>query len=322
MSTLYSPLLGYALPTTGELAGSWGDVVNSSITQLVEDSVAGYATADVTSGNWTLSTTGAGVTNQARMMILIATGTPGTARNIIAPSSSKMYIVANLSDSAVTLKGSATTGVVVPAGSTALVSWVVSDFEVISDVIGPASSTANAVPTFFGTTGKVIQNNSGVTIASGVLAASGVKYNDGDSSNFIQIVAPTTVTTDTVLSLPNGAAASGQALGYIDVPQNSQSANYTLVLSDSGKHIYHPSADTTPRTFTIPANSSVAFPVGTAIGFVNDTGAGAVTIAITSDTLIAAGTGATGSRTLAASSIATAIKITSTSWMITGVTLT
>lgn len=322
MSTLYSPLLGYALPTTGELASTWGDVVNNSITQLVEDSVAGFATADVTSSNWTLTTTGGGVSNQARMMVLIATGTPGTARNIIAPSQSKVYVVANLSDSNVTVKGSATTGVVVPAGSTAVVSWVVSDFEIISDVIGPASSTANAVPTFYGTSGKVLQDNSGVTIASGVVTTSGVKYNDGDSSNYIQIIAPTTVAANTVLSLPNGAATSGQSLGYLDIPQNSQSANYTLVLTDSGKHIYHPSSDTTPRTFTIPANASVAFPIGTAIGFVNDTGAGAVTIAITSDTLIAAGTGSTGSRTLAASSIATAIKITATSWMITGTILT
>ncbi len=47
--------------------------------------------------------------------------------------------------------------------------------------------------------------------------------------------------------------------------QNSKSAAYTLVLSDAGKHILHPSADTTAQTFTIPANSSVAYPVGTAL---------------------------------------------------------
>lgn len=111
-------------------------------------------------------------------------------------------------------------------------------------------------------------------------------------------------------------------IGYLNIPQNSQSAAYTLVLSDSGKHIYHPSADTTARTWTIPANSSVAFPIGTAITFVNDTSAGTITISITSDTLVLAGTGTTGSRTLAASGMATAIKITSTRWMISGSGLT
>lgn len=94
------------------------------------------------------------------------------------------------------------------------------------------------------------------------------------------------------------------------------------MLADSGKHIYHPSADTTARTWTIPANSSVAYPIGTAITFVNDTSAGVITIAITTDTLVLAGAGTTGSRTLAANGIATAIKVTSTRWLISGTNLT
>lgn len=107
------------------------------------------------------------------------------------------------------------------------------------------------------------------------------------------------------------------------VAQNSQSAAYTLVLSDAGKHIYHPPADTTARTWTIPANSSVAFPVGTVITFDNDYGAGAITIAITSDTLVLVGAaGSTGSRTLASGGQATAIKVGSTRWRISGVGLT
>lgn len=111
-------------------------------------------------------------------------------------------------------------------------------------------------------------------------------------------------------------------IGYLNIPQNSQSAAYTLVLSDSGKHIYHPSSDTTARTWTIPANSSVAYPIGTAITFVNDTSGGTITIAITTDTLVLAGTGTTGSRTLAANGVATAIKVTSTRWIISGTGLT
>jgi hypothetical protein len=45
-------------------------------------------------------------------------------------------------------------------------------------------------------------------------------------------------------------------------------------------------------------------------------------VAITSDTLVLAGPGTTGSRTLAASGIATATKVTSTRWIIAGVGLT
>ena len=104
--------------------------------------------------------------------------------------------------------------------------------------------------------------------------------------------------------------------------QNSKSAAYTLVLADANKHILHPSADTTARIWTIPANASVAYEIGTAITFVNQNSGGAITIAITSDTMRLAGAGTTGSRTLAANGIATALKITSTEWIISGTNLT
>lgn len=100
------------------------------------------------------------------------------------------------------------------------------------------------------------------------------------------------------------------------IVQNSQSASYTFVLGDAGKQIYHTSA--TPHTFTIPANASVAYDVGTAITIVNANGGGTLTIAITTDTLRWGGVGSTGSRTLAATGVATVLKITSTEWLITG----
>jgi hypothetical protein len=113
---------------------------------------------------------------------------------------------------------------------------------------------------------------------------------------------------------------SGGAIVWLppQMLQNSQSTAYTLVLADSGKHILHPSADTTARVFTIPANSSVAYPIGTAITIVNQNAAGVITIAITTDTMRLAGAGTTGSRTLAANGIATALKLTSTEWIISG----
>lgn len=107
-----------------------------------------------------------------------------------------------------------------------------------------------------------------------------------------------------------------------DILQNSQSSAYTAVLSDSGGHIFHPSADTTARIWTIPANASVAYPIGTALTFINQNAAGVITIAITTDTMRLAGAGTTGSRTLAANGLATAVKITSTEWLISGVGLT
>ena len=111
------------------------------------------------------------------------------------------------------------------------------------------------------------------------------------------------------------------AVGFRNVPINSQSAAYTAVLADSGKVIFHPSGDTNARTYTIPANSSVAYALGTAITFINMTAA-VVTIAITTDTMYLSSAGTTGSRSLAQYGSATAIKMTSTTWLISGSGLT
>lgn len=146
----------------------------------------------------------------------------------------------------------------------------------LGDVVGPGSSTDNAIARYDSTTGKLLQNSN--------------------------------------VTVPDDAVAT--EVGYLNIPQNSKSADYTAVIADRGCHIFHPVGDNNPRTFTIPANASVAFAVGTAITFVNKINT--LTIAITSDTLTWAEDGSTGSRTLAANGIATALKITSTEWLISG----
>lgn len=142
MTTAYTSLLGLALPVTGELSGTWGNTVNNSITQLTEESIAGVSTQSVTSADWTLTTTGSGLSNQARTAILIPTGTPGVSRNIIAPSSSKAYVVINQSNAQVILKGSATTGVIIPGGSTLMCAWNGTDFIAVTALTLSSGTTA------------------------------------------------------------------------------------------------------------------------------------------------------------------------------------
>ena len=96
---------------------------------------------------------------------------------------------------------------------------------------------------------------------------------------------------------------------------NSQSANYTTVLSDMGKFLLHPTADNIARTFTIDSNANVAYPVGQELNFVNQINT--LTIAITSDTLTLSPDNTSGSVTLSAGQTAVAKKITSTLWLIT-----
>ena len=168
------------------------------------------------------------------------------------------------------------------------------------------------LPTTDGTANQVLK-----TDGSGVLGFAAAASGD------VTTTGTQTLTNKTISGASNTLTVDGtDAVGFRIIPQNSQSAAYTLVLADSGKHILHPSADTTARTFTIPANSSVAYPVGTAITFINQNGAGVVTIAITTDTMRLSSAGTTGSRTLAANGLATCIKVTSTEWIISGSGLT
>jgi hypothetical protein len=135
---------------------------------------------------------------------------------------------------------------------------------------------------------------------------------------------PTLVTpilgTPTSGNLSSCTADGTDAVGFKNIPQNAQTGSYTLVLADSGKHIYHASG-AGAATYTIPANSSVAFPIGTAITFVNMSTT-SISIAITTDTMYLAKDGTTGTRTLANYGSATALKLTSTTWLISGSALT
>lgn len=113
----------------------------------------------------------------------------------------------------------------------------------------------------------------------------------------------------------------GVEVGFRGVPQNAQTGNYTCVAGDAGKHIFHASGDGAGDTYTIPANASVAYAVGTVLTFINRS-ADTISIAITSDTMYLAGTTTTGTRTLAQNGVATAVKVESTVWIISGSGLT
>jgi hypothetical protein len=175
MTVNYTSLLKLAQPVNGSEDGAWGTVVNESLTSPVEIAIAGAATIDVTSGNVTLTNGDGSASNQSRYAILLVTGTPGVTRNVIAPGTSKIYLVKNSSDGSVVIKGASTTGVTIPAGEEVFVFWNGSDYEIAS-IAGPSVATDNAVARFDGTTGKILQN-SAVTIADTTGDITGGKYN-------------------------------------------------------------------------------------------------------------------------------------------------
>jgi hypothetical protein len=195
------------------------------------------------------------------------------------------------------------------------------------DTNGNLKQTLGTVNLATNVTGTLPVANGGTGITSfGTGVATALGANVTGSGEIALATSPSFTTpvlgTPTSGQLSNCTVDGTNAVGFRNTPINSRSAAYTLVLADSGKTILHPSADTTARTFTIPANSSVNYPIGTVLTFVNQNGAGVVTIAITSDTMRLSPAGTTGSRTLAANGVATCVKLASTEWIITGSGLT
>lgn len=183
---------------------------------------------------------------------------------------------------------------------------------VATNLTGTASNlTAGRVTTNANMTGHIVSLGNATTLGSFTVAELNAAVSDADmvTTSSAQTLTNKTLTDSTV---------DGNGIGYINVPQNIKAAAYTCVLADQGKHVLHPSADTSARTYTIPSNATVAYPIGTAITFVNQVSAGVLTIAIATDVMRLAGAGTTGSRTLAANGIATAIKLTATEWIISG----
>jgi len=166
--TNFSPLLGLALPTTGDLSGTWGTVVNVSITDLIDSSIAGTTTLS-TDANVTLSTTN-GAANQSREAILLCTGARTSIKTITAPAQSKIYIVINATSGgyAVKLVGSGpTVGVTIPNGEKALLAWNGSDFvQVASSVIDLTSEVTGTLPVANGGTGVTTSTGSGNVVLS------------------------------------------------------------------------------------------------------------------------------------------------------------
>ena len=170
-------LLGFVLPTSGSLTGTWGTTVNTQLTQLVEDAIAGTTTitadADVTLSSSPL------VANQARQPVILWTATGSTTRNITAPAQSKVYIVVNSTGGtqSIVFKASGTTGVTVPAGTAAVLAWDGSDFVCVSTHV---TSLSLGSPLTVANGGTGAATLSGLVKATGTSAMTAVTAPAGD----------------------------------------------------------------------------------------------------------------------------------------------
>jgi hypothetical protein len=185
---------------------------------------------------------------------------------------------------------------------------------VLTNCTGTASGlTAGTVTTNANLTGHITSTGNATVLGSFTSAQLATALSDETGSG-----AAVFGTSPTITPAAGTTSTATTGAGYMGIPQNATTTGaYTIEAADAGKHIY----STATRTITIDSNDNLALPIGTTVSFIAATGA-TVTIAITTDTLLLAGTGTTGSRTLGPFGMATAVKITSTSWIISGNGLT
>jgi len=118
MADTFTSLLRLVLQETGGNQNVWGDINNASAIDLLEDSIAARLDLDVTPAIDPVTlTTQNGADDQARNMIIALTGAPGGTRDIIVPSTSKLYIISNETADVMTIKTVANAGVDVRAGA-------------------------------------------------------------------------------------------------------------------------------------------------------------------------------------------------------------
>lgn len=255
--TTFSPLLGLALPTTGDLSGTWGTTVNDAITSLLDSAVAGTTTLS-TDANVTLTTTN-GVANQARSSVLLCTGARTSVRTITAPAQSKAYVVINSTTGgyAVTLVGvgPSTPGVTVIAGERCLVAWNGSDFVKVSTTVSVASANGFAGTTSYATTSAITLSTTvtGMVKGNGTALSAGVPATD--------YVAPGAITTSGLTQSTNRllgrTTASTGAVEEITVGSGLFFGGGTLSATaggPSGVTVY--SSVTSATTYTLTSTSS------------------------------------------------------------------
>lgn len=286
MATNYTTVLKLALPTTGELVGSWGSVVNNQITQMVEQAITGIATISTWSGASHTLTTANGSTSESRCAILQCSGAPGAAAEVICPAQSKIYIVRNgvTGGFAVTLKTSAGTGIAVPNGK---VMWLYCDGTNVVEATNHLVSLTLATPLAASSGGTGVANSYNINLGgalsiSGALSVLGndaVTINTSANTNVTLPTSGTLITTDSSDTITN-KDISGATNNIHDVSLTSDVIG-TLPIANGGLGVT-----------TVPTNGQI--PIGNGSGYTvaNITSGAGITVIGGAGSLQIAATGA------------------------------
>jgi hypothetical protein len=285
-TTLASNVVSSSLTTVGTL-------VNLTVTNTITGSISGNAATATTATSATTATNIAG----------------GTTGNVTYQSGAG---ATSFVTNAAGVLQAATSGATPAWTTTPTLTGTNFSGTAASLSIGGNAATATSAATL--TTPRTINGvsfngSANITVTADANTLSGTTLASGVTGSSL-----TSVGTLTSLAVTGAITKGGLDVGYLTVPLSS---NTTTDLTDSGKFLYSAAGGT---AFSI--NGSLAYPVGTAITFVNKSST-ACTITITTDTMTLAGTTTTTlPRTLGTYGMATALKVASGQWIISGTGLT
>ena len=253
--------LGLALPVTGEENGQWGNLVNNSITTLVDSAVAGTTTLN-TDVDVTLTTT-ALATNQARQAIILCTGARTSIKTITAPAQSKTYVIINATTGspsafAVKIVGvGPTTGVTIPSGKACTVAWNGSDFVITGNAtVNLATDVTGTLAIANGGTGQTTQQ-AAINALVGTQTANRVLRSDGTNSALGQVALATDVSG--TLPIANGGTNS-TAAAVAGGAVYSTSTAYAITAAGTAGQVLTSAGASAPTWSNLPTNvSSISF---------------------------------------------------------------
>jgi hypothetical protein len=204
--------LGLTLQATGENANTWGDITNVNL-QRADNAITGISNITITGATTLAFSTNSGSTTYTeeagRSKILVFSGTPGTLTTVTLPNVEKEYLINNGTDS--TLRFTAGAGAATVDIATGKKSYIYVDGsdEVTTAVSDTPPGGSNTQIQFnssgaFGGSANFTWDGTNVQIG----AQGDLRLADSDSSNYVALQSPATVSANVTLTLPNTVGAA------------------------------------------------------------------------------------------------------------------
>jgi hypothetical protein len=242
MSSTYSTSLKIQLVGSGEQSGVWGASTNTNW-GLIEQAVAGVQTITMANSNYTLTNLN-GVSDEARNMVLVLTGTNSAIYQVIAPLVPKFYIVSNQTSGgyAVTIGGGTGSVVSIPNGTVGQVYCDGSNF--FSAQTGSAGNFyVNGTLTASGIADTGAMSTGTLSVAStssftGNESHAGTETHNGTANFNGTTTVPTVSTGDSSTNAASTALVANKIAAITSVPSAVQLGSTNWTVLESGGYLY------------------------------------------------------------------------------------